>query len=334
MVNKRVILAKRPAGMPREDDFKVVEAEIETMAAGDVLVETMYLSVDPYIRGLLSERSSYFAPVPIGGVVFGEGVARVIRSNSGSFQEGDIVAGYTGWQQYSLLEEKALRRVDPAFGPVSTALGVLGMPGLTAYFGLLDICQPESGETVFVSGAAGAVGSYVGQIAKIKGCRVVGSAGTDEKVALLQGEFGFDSAFNYKTVGDYDAAIKKHCPDGIDVYFDNVGGEITDAVFPRLNSFARVSVCGQIAQYNNEKAEPGPRLLWHLIVKQAKAQGFLVSQYFERSKEAIPELAGWIRDGKLKYRETIVDGLDHAPQAFIGLFRGDNIGKMLVKVSG
>jgi NADPH-dependent curcumin reductase CurA len=333
MVNQRIVLVSRPEGMPQESDFRLVEAEIPKMTDGDVLAETMYLSVDPYMRGLLREKGTYFQPVELGGVMTGEGVGRVIRTNSPEFREGDIVAGMTGWQTYSVHPAKSLRRVDPSLAPFSTALGVLGMPGLTAYFGLLDICSPKAGETVFVSGAAGAVGSLVGQIAKIQGCRAVGSAGSDEKVSLLVNEFGFDSAFNYKKVPDLAAALKNHCPQGIDVYFDNVGGSITDAAIPQLNPFARVSLCGAIAEYNDRKPQTGPRLLWHFIVKQVKAEGFIVTRYLPRAKEAIPVMAQWLKEGKLKYRETVVEGLQNAPKAFIGLFHGENVGKMLVKVA-
>jgi hypothetical protein len=333
MINKRVILIARPEGLPAESDFRVVEAELATMTDGDVLAETLYLSVDPYMRGLLREKGTYFQPVELGGVMTGEGVGRVIRSNSKAFREGDIVAGMLGWQRYALLPEKALRKVDPSLAPITTALGVLGMPGLTAYFGLLDICAPKPGETVFVSGAAGAVGSSAGQIAKIQGCRAVGSAGSDEKVSLLVNEFGFDAAFNYKKEPDLAAALRKHCPKGIDVYFDNVGGATTDAVIPQLNLFGRVSLCGAIAEYNDRKPPVGPRLLWNFIVKQVKAEGFIVTRYMPRAKEAIPVIAQWIRDGKLKYRETVMDGLENAPKAFIGLFQGENTGKMLVKVA-
>lgn len=333
MVNQRIILVSRPEGLPKESDFRLVESEIATMTDGDVLVETLYLSVDPYMRGLLREKGTYFQPVELGGVMMGEGVGRVIRTNSTAFREGDIVVGMTGWQRYALLPAKDLRKIDPGLAPISTALGVLGMPGLTAYFGLLDICAPKAGETVFVSGAAGAVGSIAGQIAKIQGCRAVGSAGSDEKISLLVNEFGFDSAFNYKTEPDLATALRKHCPRGIDIYFDNVGGPMTDAVFPQLNTFARVSVCGQIDQYNDQKPSVGPRVLWHLIVKQAKAQGFLIMQYAPRFREAIPVMAQWLREGKLKYRETVVHGIENTPRAFIGLFHGDNVGKMLVKVA-
>jgi NADPH-dependent curcumin reductase CurA len=228
---------------------------------------------------------------------------------------------------------KGVRKVDPRLAPISTALGILGMPGLTAYFGLLDIGQPKAGETVVVSGAAGAVGSIVGQIAKIKGCRVVGIAGGDDKVRYIIDELGFDAAFNYKSTRQYVEKLHDLCPKGIDVYFDNVGGAITDAVIPLLNVHARLSICGQISQYNLEKPEVGPRWLWTLITKQARVEGFLVFQFAERFQQGIEEMAGWIRQGKLKYKEDIVDGFEELPRAFIGMLQGDNIGKRLVKAA-
>jgi NADPH-dependent curcumin reductase CurA len=225
-----------------------------------------------------------------------------------------------------------VRKIDPSIAPVSTALGVLGMTGMTAYFGLLDVCAPKAGETVVVSGAAGAVGSIVGQIAKIKGCRTVGIAGGDDKVEWILKDCGYDAAFNYKTTEDYGAKLKELCPQGIDVYFDNVGGTLTDAVLMQLNTFARVSICGQISQYNNAKPEMGPRLLGMLIVARAKVQGFLVSDYAARLGEGYAEMSGWLREGKLKYREDIIDGFENLPKAFIGLFHGENTGKRLVRV--
>ena len=238
-----------------------------------------------------------------------------------------------GWQEYAVAQGRELRKIDPGLAPISTALGVLGMPGLTAYFGLLDICDPQPGETVVVSGAAGAVGMLVGQIAKIKGCRVVGVAGSDAKISWLLDELGFDAAFNYKTAADCYGKLKELCPDGIDVYFDNVGGTITDAVMRLINVKARISVCGQISQYNLEEPEMGPRWLGQLIVKQAKVQGFLVSGYAERFPEGLEQLAGWLKQGKLKYREDVAQGIEAAPQAFIGMLQGTNQGKQLVQLS-
>jgi NADPH:quinone reductase len=318
--------------MPSPENFKLVETPIPELKDGEILVRAMYLSVDPYMRGRISGMRSYAAPVEVGQVMVGGGVAKVVESKNPEFKPGDAVDIYMGWQEYAISNGRGVRKLDPSV-PVSTAEGVLGMTGLTAYFGLLDVCHPKAGETVVVSGAAGAVGSVVGQIAKIKGCRTVGIAGGDDKVAWILKDCGYDAAFNYKTTGDYSAKLKELCPNGIDVYFDNVGGQITDAVFGLLNVGARISICGQISQYNNSKPEMGPRLLSMLIVARAKVQGFLVSDYATQFGPALTEMAGWVREGKIKYREDIVEGFENLPQAFIGLFHGENIGKRLVHVS-
>lgn len=310
----------------------MVETPISELKDGEILVRAMYLSVDPYMRGRISGMRSYAAPVEVGQVMVGGGVAKVIESKNPDFAPGDAVDIYMGWQEYAVSNGRGIRKLDPSV-PVSTAEGVLGMTGLTAYFGLLDVCAPKPGETVVVSGAAGAVGSVVGQIAKIKGCRTVGIAGGDDKIAWILKDCGYDAAFNYKTTDNYSAKLKELCPNGIDVYFDNVGGAITDAVFGLLNVGARISICGQISQYNNSKPEMGPRLLGALIVARAKVQGFLVSDYASRFGPALGELAGWVRGGKIKYREDIVEGFENLPKAFIGLFSGENIGKRLVHVS-
>jgi NADPH-dependent curcumin reductase CurA len=260
-------------------------------------------------------------------------VGLVEQSNDQNFRPGDIVSGHTGWQDYAIPKGKELRRLDPTLAPVTTALGVLGHIGLTAYFGLIDICRPKEGETVVVSGAAGAVGSAAGQIAKIFGCRVVGIAGSEAKVEYLVNELGFDAAFNYKTISDYGPKIRELCPNGVDVYFDNVGGPITDAVLFNLNVHARVAVCGQISQYNVERPEPGPRLLGLLIIYRAKLQGFLVTDYAPHFAEGLRQLAAWYREGKLKYKETVEEGLENAPRALIGMLQGKNLGKQLVKVA-
>lgn len=332
-MNRQIMLAGRPNGFPKESDFRLVESPVPTPSAGQVLVRTIYLSLDPYMRGRMSDRASYAQPVQIGEVMVGGVVGKVIQSKNPSFPEGSVVEGHFGWQEHAIGTGEGVRIVDPLIAPISTALGVLGMPGFTAYFGLLDIGNPQAGETVFVSGAAGAVGSIVGQIAKIKGCRAVGVAGSDEKIRYITQDLGFDAGFNYKTVKDYVQEIRRICPTGIDVYFDNVVGPVTDAVFPIMNSKARVAICGQISQYNLEKPEMGPRFLWQLIVKRAKIQGFLVFEYADRYREANQELAKWLMAGKLKYRETIAHGLEKAPRAFIGMLKGENIGKQLVKVS-
>ena len=332
-MNRQVTLAARPSGLPKESDFRLVESPVPTPGPGEVLVRTLYLSLDPYMRGRMNDAKSYAPPVQIGEVMVGGTVCRVEQSNDPNFQPGDIVVANTGWQDYAAVKGKGLRKLDPSAAPVTTALSVLGHIGLTAYFGLIDICHPVAGETVVVSGAAGAVGSVVGQIAKILGCRVIGIAGTDAKVRYLIDELGFDGAFNYKTTADYRAKIKELCPGGVDVYFDNVGGAITDAVLFNLNLHARVSICGQISLYNLEKPEMGPRFLPLLIVYRAKIEGFLVSDYAPRFGEGMRQLAAWFSEGKLKYEETIEEGLENAPRAFIGMLQGKNTGKQLVRVS-
>jgi NADPH:quinone reductase len=332
-VNRQFVLAARPVGLPKESDFALSEAPLPPLAQGQLLLRTLFLSVDPYMRSRMTGIRTYADPVNIGQRMVAGTVGQVIESRNPKFQPGDIFDGYWGWQEYAISDGEKLRKLDPQLAPISTALGVLGMPGMTAYFGLLDICKPQPGETVVVSGAAGAVGSLVGQIAKIVGCRAVGIAGTDEKVAWVVHELGFDDAFNYKTTGNYVDALKKACPNGIDCYFDNVGGAITDAVFPVLNPKARISICGQISQYNALKPEPGLRIFIYLLTKQARAEGFLVYQFADRYPEGIAQMAKWIKEGKLKYREQIIEGFENTPRAFIGMLQGENTGKMLVKVA-
>ncbi len=290
VVNRQILLAARPIGFPKETDFKLVEAPVPALQDGQFLVRALYLSVDPYMRGRMSAAKSYAAPVEIGEVMTGMAVGRVAESRHPNFSKGDVVFGQFCWQDYAVTDGKGVRKIDTRLVPASAWLGVLGVPGLTAYFGLLDICAPKQGETVVVSGAAGAVGTIVGQIAKVKGCRVVGIAGRDDKVRYITQELGFDAAFNYKTVDDYPAKLKELCPKGIDVYFDNVGGKITDAVIPLINLKARIAICGQISQYNLERPEMGPRLLSYLIVARAKIEGFLVSDYAPRFMEGLTQL--------------------------------------------
>jgi hypothetical protein len=332
-INKQILLASRPVGFPKPSDFQLVETPVPEPGEGEILVGASYLSVDPYMRGRMSDAKSYAEPVKLGEVMTGGVVGKVLVSRNPKFAENEYVVGQFGWQQYAVSSGKGVRKVDPALAPVSTALGVLGMPGMTAYFGLLEVGQPKSGETVLVSGAAGAVGSLAGQIAKIKGCRAVGIAGSDDKVDWITSELGFDAAFNYKTHPGYYAALKSLCPQGIDVYFDNVGGAITDAVFAWMNPLGRVAVCGQIALYNLEKPDLGPRLLPLVLRQQLKVQGFLVFQFADRAGEALRELAGWLTSGQLKYRETVVEGIENAVGAFLGMLRGENTGKQLVKIS-
>lgn len=333
-MNRQMTLAARPVGYPKESDFRLVETPIPTPEAGQVLIKTIYLSVDPYMRGRINAAKSYAANVEIGEVMLGGVIAQVIESKHSDFQGGDIVNANIGWQEYGVSNGDALRKIDPAIAPISTGVGILGMPGLTAYFGLLQVGKLQNGETVFVSGAAGAVGSVVGQIAKIKGGRVVGTAGTHEKITYIVDELGFDDAFNYKNVTDYQAKLEELFPDGIDVYFDNVGGRITDGVFPNLKVKGRVVICGQISQYNLEKPETGPRFLWHMITKRARIEGFLVSEFAEQHAEALIQMAEWVQQGKLKYHETIAEGgIENAPAAFISMLKGGNIGKQLVKIA-
>lgn len=331
--NRQIVLASRPRGFPELENFRLETGPVAAPNDGECLVRGIYLSVDPYMRGRMNDGPSYAPPVQIGQLMAGSVVGRVVVSRFDGLKEGDIVAGEMGWQEYAVVRGKALRKVDPSLAPISTAVGVLGMPGLTAYFGLLDLGQPHWGETVVVSGAAGAVGSTVGQIAKLKGCRVVGIAGSDEKIAHLTNDLGFDAGFNYKTVKDYREKLRELCPNGIDVYFDNVGGDITDAVFPLMNVKARVAVCGQISQYNLTEPGMGPRLLWHFIVKRIRAEGFLVFDFAERYGEGLKQLGQWVREGRIKYFERVAEGLENAPQAFLEMLRGKNVGKQIVKLA-
>src|SRR5271166_3353994 len=331
-VTRQFQLAARPVGMPKESDFKLVEAPLASPAQGQVLVKTTYLSVDPYMRGRITGVRTYADPVNVGDTMVGGTVGQVIESRDPSLQPGDFVVGYWGWQDHAVAPAAAMQKLNPQLAPVSTALGVLGMPGMTAYFGFLEICKPQPGEVVVVSGGAGAVGSLVGQIAKIKGCHVVGIAGADDKIDWMTKELGFDAAFNYKTTSDYFGKLKELCPKGIDCYFDNVGGAITDAVFPLMNTYGRISICGQISQYNADKPEPGPRLLGLVLVKQLKVEGFIVFRWQNRYQEGIAQMAQWLGEGKLKHREEIVNGFENTAKAFIGMLKGDNTGKMLVKV--
>lgn len=331
--NRKFTLASRPTGMPGEANFTLSEEQIPELADGQVLVETSYLSVDPYMRGRISPAKSYAKPVEIGEVMTGGAAGKVLASRNPKFVVGDLVEGMFGWQTHPVSDGRGVRKLSPDL-PITTALGVLGMPGLTAYFGLLDICDPKPGETVVVSGAAGAVGSLVGQIAKIKGARVIGIAGSDDKVAHIVNDFRFDAAYNYKTVDNHVTKLKELCPDGINCYFDNVGGVITDAVLMQLAVHARVAICGQISQYNNAKPEMGPRLLGLLIVTRSKVQGMLVSDYMSRFAEGLTQLTQWVKEGRIRYDETIVEGFENTPKAFIGLLEGQNTGKMLVRVAG
>ncbi len=326
------VLAGYPAGLPDETTFRRERRPLPAPAAGEVALESVYLSVDPYMRGRMSPVKSYVAPMQPGDVISGEAVARVLESRHAEFAAGDLVLAPLGWRTAGVLPGGALRTVDLPAERASLALGALGMPGLTAYFGLLEVGRPKPGETVLVSGAAGAVGSLVGQIARRAGCRAVGIAGSAEKVAWLTGELGFDAALNYKGCDDLRAALAPLCPEGVDVYFDNVGGAVTDAALGLINLRARVVICGQIAQYNAKNPPRGPRHLATLLVRRARAEGFIVFDFKDRYPEAHRHLAAWVGEGTLRVRETVVEGFENAPKAFLGLFSGDNIGKMIVKV--
>ncbi len=330
--NQQICLVARPQGSPRLADFKVTSAPTADPGEGEVLVRTIYLSLDPYMRGRMSEAKSYVSATGIGDVMPGGVVGQVVVSNTTDLAEGDFVEGYLGWQTHATVKANHLRKIDPTLAPISTAVGVLGMPGLTAYFGLLEVASAKAGDSVVVTAASGAVGAVVGQIAKLKDCRVVGIAGSDAKVDYVTGELGFDAGINYKTTDDLDTALREACPDGIDVHFDNVGGPIADTVMRRLSPFSRVAICGVISQYNATADEPAPRIYRHILVKRVRVQGFIVFDFLERYPEAYAALGGWVSSGDIKYREHIVEGLENAPQAFMGLFDGQNFGKLLVRV--
>lgn len=317
--------------MPTNDSFRFVDSETPPLSDGEVLVRTLYISVDPYLRGRMREGRSYIPPFEVDQVIESGAVGEVVESRSPRFQSGDIVTGMFGWRLFNVAKAEGLMKVLPGV-PVTTALGVLGMPGLTAYFGLLDIGQPQSGETVVVSGAAGAVGITVCQIAKLKGCHTIGIAGSDEKNRYLKEELGVDVAINYKTAG-MSEALKAACPNGVDVYFDNVGGEISDAVMPLLNKGARIIICGQISIYNLDKMDVGPRPQPFILINSALMRGFIITDYAARFAEGVAQLGQWLGEGKLKHAETIVEGFENTPKAFIGLFSGENLGKQIVKVS-
>jgi NADPH-dependent curcumin reductase CurA len=330
--NRQILFVKRPVGMPDESCFKLITTSTPVLAAGQVLVRTRFISVDPYMRGRMNDRKSYVPPFQLNEVLNGGVVGDVVESKSDNFVKGDIVVGNLGWQDYSVAGEQEVRKIDPDLAPISTALGVLGMPGLTAYFGFLEIGRPQPKETVVVSGAAGAVGTIVGQIAKIHDCRVVGIAGSDTKNKHLTDNLGFDAAINYRTSRDLKNALELACPDGVDIYFDNVGGEISDAVLSLINNNARIPLCGQISLYNKETIPMGPRFQPQLLTHSALMRGFLVRNYADQFENGTRQLAQWLKGGRLKSVENVIQGLENTPKAFIGLFAGENLGKQLVKV--
>ena len=325
-------LAARPVGMIKEADYQWAEEPVPELQDGQVLIRNLYLSLDPANRAWVREEGSYMAPIPLGSVMPGIAVGVVEESRNPNFQAGDNMQGFLGWQEYAVSDGAGLNKLpsNPAI-PLTAYLGLFGAIGLTAYFGLLDITDPKPGETLVVSAAAGAVGSIVGQIGKIKGCHVVGIAGSDEKLKWIVDELGYDAAINYKTE-NIRQGLKRTCPNGIDIYFDNVGGEILDAALAMINLRARISVCGMISQYNTTAPVPGPYNLINILTKRAKMQGFIVTDYLPRAQEAIPELIKWYLEGKLKYRVDVVEGLKEAPRAVNKLFDGSNQGKLIIKV--
>jgi NADPH-dependent curcumin reductase len=331
---KRVVLVSRPVGEPKASDFRIEDYAPPAPGEGQILLRTIWLSLDPYMRGRMSDGPSYATPVPIGGVMEGGTVSEVIASNHPGFAKGDIVLSRAGWQTHALSDGKGLTKIDPKQGPVSAAVGVLGMPGMTAYTGLLDIGKPQPGETVVVAAASGAVGSAVGQIAKIKGMRAVGIAGGKDKCDCVRREFGFDDCLDHRDP-NLPAKLKDACPKGIDVYFENVGGAVFEAVFPLLNTFARIPVCGLIAHYNDTEATT-PRwassMMRSVLTKRLTIRGFIVSDFAARHGDFLRDMSGWVREGKVKYKEFVTEGLDSAPSAFMGLLKGANFGKQLVRV--
>ncbi|MBC8258901.1 MAG: NADP-dependent oxidoreductase [SAR324 cluster bacterium] len=335
-INRQIVLAQRPSGKPESANFRLKESTIPVPEDGQVLCKTIFLSLDPYMRGRMNAGKSYAPPVEIDEVMGAGTVGQVIESKNSKFIAGDLVFGYGGWQEFWVQKGTELKKVDPQLAPISTATGVLGMPGVTAYTGLLNIGKPKKGETVVVAAASGAVGSVVGQIARIKGAQAVGIAGSAEKCKYVTEELGFDACVNHNSP-EFTEALKAACPDGIDVYFENVGGKVFETVSPLFNDFARIPVCGIISAYNSTELPPGPNLtpllMRDILVKRLTFRGFIVWDYATQEKEALSEIANWIKVGKLHYREDIVDGLENAPEAFIGLLEGQNFGKLVVRVS-
>ena len=331
-MNRQIVLKSRPVGEPKPADFALVESAIPEPAEGEYLARVVWLSLDPYMRGRMSERKGYAANQEIGQPIIGGTVSQVLKSRNKDFKEGDYVADYAGWQTHAVSNGMGVRKLDPAQAPLSTALSVLGMPGMTAWYGLTQIGRPKPGETVVVSAASGAVGSVVGQLAKLAGCRAVGIAGGRDKCDYVVRELGFDACVDYRGADNLFQAVREACPKGIDVYFENVGGKVAEAVLPQLNDFARVPLCGMISQYNATDLPPGPN--WALLlIRRILVQGFIISDHFDRTADFIKAVAPAIASGKLKYREDIAKGIENAPKAFIGLLKGENFGKMLVQVS-
>ena len=328
--SREIRLVARPRGFPGEDLFEVAETPIPDPAEGQVLIRNAFFSVDPYMRPRMNDVRSYVAPFTLGEAMTGGAVGRVAVSRNSRYAEGDWVLHQLGWREWALSDGASLRRLDPDAAPLSTSLGVLGMPGFTAWYGLFVLGRPQQGETVLVSGAAGAVGSAAGQMAGIAGCRVIGSAGSTEKLAWLR-ELGFDDVFNYREQSPREA-LAELALDGIDIYFDNVGGDHLEAAIGALRTRGRVVACGSISRYNDAEPTPGPRNMFMIVTKRLRIEGYIISDHYDRFGEFAREATEWVRDGRLRYRETIVEGIENAPKAFLGLLRGENIGKMLVQV--
>ncbi len=336
-VNRKIILNSRPVGAPTEDNFRLEKTDIPVPEKGQVLLQTLYLSLDPYMRGRMSDAPSYAPPVEVGAEMVGGTVSRIAKSLHPDYQNGELVLSFNGWQDYALSDGSDFTKLDPQIPQPSLALGVLGMPGFTAYVGLLDIGQPKPGETVVVAAASGAVGSIVGQVAKIKGCTVIGVAGGEKKCRFVTDELGFDSCIDHYSV-DFEKQLALACPKGIDVYFESVGGKVFDAVLPLLNTAARIPVCGLIAHYNDTALPEGPDRLGllarTLLTKRIKMQGFIIFDYYnQRYDEFFSQMSDWVKEGKIKFREDLIDGLENAPQAFIGLLQGKNFGKLVIRVA-
>ena len=330
-MNKQLILNKRPKGMPDSDTWSLREAPIPEIENGELLIQNHYISLDPAMRGWMNDSKSYIEPVALGNVMRAGTIGKVIKSKNNKFNIGQTVTGWGGVQQYTISNGENLYQVDDSQVPMTKFLGVLGMPGMTAYFGILEVGKIQSGDVVVVSGGAGAVGSVVGQIAKIKGCYVVGIAGGKEKCDYITNLLGFDAAIDYKSQNVFEA-VKETCPKGIDVYFDNVGGEILEAALSRLRKKARIVICGAISQYNNIDDMKGPRNYMSLLVNRATMQGMVVMDYADRYPEAMQEMAGWMQQGNLKSKETIFEGIENFQETFKRLFTGDKLGKLILKV--
>jgi NADPH-dependent curcumin reductase CurA len=329
--SRQVELVARPVGEPKPEDFRVSEVEVADPKPGQILVRNRWMSVDPYMRGRMNDTRSYVTPFALGEPLEGGAVGEIVACGDDRFTVGQTVLHQLGWRELALVPTDQARVVDPELADLSAYLGVLGMPGLTAYVGLLDVAELREGDVVFVSAAAGAVGSLVGQIARLRGSRVIGSAGSTEKVAYLKDELGFDQAFNYRD-GNVPALLARAAPDGIDVYFDNVGGEHLEAAIFALHDFGRVALCGAISMYNATEPPPGPRNLALSVARRLNLRGFIVTDHAKRFPDFVREMGGWLQEGKIKYRETVVEGIENAPEAFIGLLRGENLGKMVVKL--